>query len=190
MLPPPNLRPVNTTCNDIPDPPTTDHDQQSRKAWHDWLTTYVNWNKPLSIRSKQPTMVIKNIQIVRTHTWTTSHPQYNPSHHHTVRYLYHGTPSRNIDSITTEGFRASAQKTWLAVNPAYSVSYCIKEDPYRYNYCGSITGKLILCSVLIQKGVDEFNGGDGCDGTVAVMKSAKRIVPIAVIEFEQTGYQG
>ncbi|KAJ3044540.1 hypothetical protein HDV00_001969 [Rhizophlyctis rosea] len=174
------LRPTNATCIDIPDPPQTYTDETS-SAWHNWLTTYINW---------QPNLIIKDITIIRTHTWTTTHEQYKRRAKHTVRYLYHGTPERNIAPITTAGFQTSPHGTWLATNPTTSVGYCFKECRYTpfdptYQPPTVLRGKLILCCALIRRGMDTFDGNVGFDGSVAVMKSPERVVPIAVIEFEQ-----
>ncbi|KAJ3044539.1 hypothetical protein HDV00_001968 [Rhizophlyctis rosea] len=174
----PHHRPVNATCMDIPDPPATYNDETSRKAWHDWLKTYAHWN--------HPNLTIKEITNIRTHTWMTSHPEYSPHFHHTVRYLYHGTPSRNVQSIVTNGFHGC---TYMATNPAISIPYSMKEQNYSsYQQRRRTEGTMILSCVLVRMGEDSFNLSYPDDRNVAIMKSSKRIVPIAVIKFEHQYY--
>ncbi|KAJ3044538.1 hypothetical protein HDV00_001967 [Rhizophlyctis rosea] len=147
----------------------------SKKAWHDWLKNHVNWDS---------TMTIKDITIIRTHAWSIIHPEDKTDAQYTVAYLYHGTPSRNIKSITTTGFKDIKTGTWLAASPSTSVWYCWKDSFYSYKRGQTRKGKLILSCVVVQHGVDTVPARAAAVGSVVVVMKPSRVVPIAVIEFE------
>ncbi|KAJ3040151.1 hypothetical protein HDV00_011371 [Rhizophlyctis rosea] len=141
----------------MPHPPSTYTTRESRTAWHTWLKTHVNWH----------TIPIKNIQILRSHSWTSADT--NGRQHCTVRYLYHGTLAHNITPITTTGYRerGPVRGVWLAPDPNISVHFAR----------GS--GKLILNCVLVDETRDRLQFRD----FETVVTEVHRIVPIAIITF-------
>ncbi|KAJ3036944.1 hypothetical protein HDV00_002192 [Rhizophlyctis rosea] len=134
-----------------------------------------------------PTITIKHIKIVRRHTWATSHPEYTANANCIVRYLYHGTPSRNVRSITEKGFRSN--ETYMATHPSISVPYSMKESYKSYHKLRRRTeGAMILSCVLMEFGEDLFTPEFSEYGSVAVVRNKRRIVPVAVITFEHQTY--
>ncbi|KAJ3041526.1 hypothetical protein HK097_002256 [Rhizophlyctis rosea] len=149
-------------CYDILPAKDTTHPttftEQNRHLWTDWPTQNASWPQ---------TLTIKHIRVIKTHTWSNTLKQNHalqhniPTLHFTERYLYHGTPEHNINSILTNGFNTAT--TYLAQSPTTSLPYMRGGN------------KLILSSVLVRMA----NEGDG---PVSVVREAKRIVPVAVIE--------
>ncbi|KAJ3051898.1 hypothetical protein HK097_007086 [Rhizophlyctis rosea] len=145
-----------------PPPPTT-FTEANRKTWTDWLKKHANWHS-------EKNLTVKNIQVVKQHTWTDALKDAHAKSYGLEvkdlkeRYLYHGTSEHNIDSILSVGFHNGEKgATWLAQSPFTSVPY-MKGGK-----------RLILSSVLVRTAMEGV-------GEVSVVKGPNRIVPIAVIE--------